>query len=233
MLIQVPNRQPTPQTRPPPLGNPAPPPQSHIRFGVRALAQGPIVGGFSGGQIRVLNPVFPSPGAVRVTTPTYPAPAPLVTTQSSQRVSVIEEAANAIAAAAAASRGTVASTRGAAAASRGAGAARGAAAASRSSIAAATRISASASRGSAAATSASSPASVVNEMVVYVSSDEDENENSSVSGSSSSSGSSNSSSLSVEGVEGSYYGGYGECFKGGRRGHWALGCPFQINSSDP
>ena len=38
--------------------------------------------------------------------------------------------------------------------------------------------------------------------------------------------SSDSSSSSVEGISGFYYGGYGECFNCGRRGHWAPGCPF-------
>lgn len=34
------------------------------------------------------------------------------------------------------------------------------------------------------------------------------------------------SDSSVEGIEGYYYGGYGECFNCGRRGHWAPGCPY-------
>ena len=38
--------------------------------------------------------------------------------------------------------------------------------------------------------------------------------------------SSDSSNSSVEGISGFYYGGYGECFNCGRRGHWAPGCPF-------
>ena len=35
-----------------------------------------------------------------------------------------------------------------------------------------------------------------------------------------------SSASSVEGIPGFYYGGYGECFNCGRRGHWAPGCPY-------
>merc|ERR1712059_41115 len=34
------------------------------------------------------------------------------------------------------------------------------------------------------------------------------------------------SDSSIEGNPGEYYGGYGECFICGRRGHWAPGCPF-------
>lgn len=33
------------------------------------------------------------------------------------------------------------------------------------------------------------------------------------------------SDRSVEGIPGVYYGGYGHCFRCGRRGHWANGCP--------
>ena len=35
-----------------------------------------------------------------------------------------------------------------------------------------------------------------------------------------------SSASSVEGIPGFHYGGYGECFNCGRRGHWAPGCPY-------
>ena len=35
-----------------------------------------------------------------------------------------------------------------------------------------------------------------------------------------------SSASSVEGIPGFPYGGYGECFNCGRRGHWAPGCPY-------
>ena len=38
----------------------------------------------------------------------------------------------------------------------------------------------------------------------------------------------NLSDSSVEGIPGVYYGGYGECFNCGRRGHWAPGCPFNL-----
>ena len=49
----------------------------------------------------------------------------------------------------------------------------------------------------------------------------------STSGSSSNSDASvRSSASSVEGIPGFYYGGYGECFNCGRRGHWAPGCPY-------
>jgi len=30
----------------------------------------------------------------------------------------------------------------------------------------------------------------------------------------------------IPGVNGSFYGGYGRCFRCKRRGHWAPGCPF-------
>ncbi|XP_013381504.1 E3 ubiquitin-protein ligase RNF8-like [Lingula anatina] len=35
------------------------------------------------------------------------------------------------------------------------------------------------------------------------------------------------SEVSVEGEDGVYYGGYGQCFNCGHRGHWANGCPFR------
>ena len=62
------------------------------------------------------------------------------------------------------------------------------------------------------------------EIVVYVSSDDEEDEERSNSSTFLSNRSSTSTS-SIEGLNGAFYGGYGECFNCGRRGHWAPGCP--------